>query len=89
MSSRLQQMLDDLEDVASLRLGRFAQAHEADLIATRVIQQGDVDVEDVIGIVEAWWTKTRPTNGNCPCASDIHTKLALLESIKFFARGGS
>lgn len=90
MDDALVQFADNLEDIAALRLGRFAQAHEAERLAIAVLQSHPhVSAVDVCGIVEAWSNKHRPAVLGGPIAADLHCRLALVESIWYWSRGGS
>lgn len=90
MDETLRGLLDDLEDISTIRLTRFQQAHEAERIVCGVVQlHGNVILEPAIAVLTNWWDKCRPPGAGQIGIADHHTLLALIASVRHFAGGGS
>lgn len=81
-------LVDDLEDIASLRLARFEKADEAIRIATQALRNG-VSPLAVISHVTEWWEKHHPYQDGQSGAADNATLIAIIATVRELAGMGS
>lgn len=86
----VEQLIEDLEDIAASPSNRFLQAEAAERLCFPLIQQhGDRSIVPVSKALCDWWTELHEPHGGHGGEADKHTLLALLESIRSRAAMGS